>query len=203
MKDNNTKSILVSIELTEEKIIQFYTLFYDYYNSIYIQPSSPSIKYVPKGESITLYVSNLYNNYIIFNHLEGNGEIYLEGKNQLYFLNNINNNLTLTFDDIGKDMIEIIVKEVNETNNSKGFIFYLEQYLLYNTSIVEEDTNDRKNKTTLIIIIIACVVIIIILAGFIVAFVCYNKKKKMSGDISKISFERGRESNLLIVDDEN
>ena len=38
MKDNNTKSILVSIELSEEKIIQFYTLFYDYYNSIYIQP---------------------------------------------------------------------------------------------------------------------------------------------------------------------
>ena len=198
-KDKTTKSVLISVELSEEKIVKFYASFYDYYNGIYIDPSSSSIKYVPKGESISLYVSNLYNNSIRFRHLGGKGEIYQEGKEQHYFLNNINNNLNLTLPDIGKDMIEIIVKEIDDSNNSIGFTFYLEQYLLYKE---KENENDEKDKTILIIIITSCSSGIIIIAGIIVALIFYNKKKKLKDDINKISFIKEKEDYIYPNSDE-
>ena len=213
MKDNKAKCIFVLVELSEEKIIQFYTSFYNNYNSIFIEPSSQSINYVPKGESLSLYASKLFNNSINFEHLYGKGEIYRKGKYHHYFLNTSNSSFTLTFNNTGRE-IEIIAKDINEDKNSNGFMFYLEQYMEFNLSKKEEqeeqDKGDKtdgekdKNKgdnSTLIIIVVSSVVGVIIIAGLIVLAICYNKKKNIKTDISKISFKEDRDSNLLL--DEN
>ena len=206
MKDNKAKCIFVLVESSEEKLIQFYVSFYNNYNSIYIDPSSPSIKYVPKGESLSLYASKLLSNSIHFEHLGGKGEIYLRGKDTHHLLEASKNNFTLTLDGSGKD-IEIIVKETSDDKNSNGFMFYLEQNLEYNQHKQEEENQgDKEGKgginTTLIIIIVASVVGIIIIVGLIIATIKYkNKMQNIGKDISKISFEEDRDNNLLF--DEN
>ena len=105
-------------------------------------------------------------------------------------------------------MIEVFVKELNEDNNSTGFIFHYEQYLNYESSHSEgeggdegEDNQGKNDKTLLIIVVaaasVACLVIIII----ILYVFWYKKKKHISEDINKISFEKERESNLLLDED--
>ena len=204
MKDNKSKCIFVLVESSEEIIIQFYVSFYNNYNSIYIDPSSPSIKYVPKGESLSLFASKLLSNSIHFEHLGGKGEIYLQGKNSHYILEASNNNLTLKLDGSGKD-IEIIVKEISEDKNNNGFMFYLEQNLEYNSPSSNDEENKGGISTTLIIIIIvASVVGVIIIGGLILLLMnCMNKKKNIGKEINKISFEEEREGNLLFDEKNN
>ena len=207
IENDKPKSILVLVKESSEKIIQFYASFYTHYDSIYIDPGSPGMKYVPKNETISLYFSNLLLNFIDFRQIEGKGEIYYEGGIH-HFLNISDAVLGYNLNLQGIDMIEVFVKEINEDNNSTGFIFHYEQYLNYESSHSEgeggdegEDNQGKNDKTLLIIVVaaasVACLVIIIII---LYAF-WYKKKKHISEDINKISFEKERESNLLLDED--
>ena len=206
IENDKPKSILVLVKESSEKIIQFYASFYTHYDSIYIDPGSPGMKYVPKNETISLYFSNLLLNFIDFRQIEGKGEIYYEGGIH-HFLNVSDAVLGYNLNLHGIDMIEVFVKEINEDNNSTGFIFHYEQYLNYKSSHSEgeggnegEDNQGKNDKTLLIIVVaaasVACLAIIIILYVF-----WYKKKKHISEDINKISFEKERESNLLLDED--
>ena len=59
IQNDKPKSILVLVEKNKEAIIQFYASFYTHYDSIYIDPGSPRMKYVPKNETLSLFSSNL------------------------------------------------------------------------------------------------------------------------------------------------
>ena len=100
-------------------------------------------------------------------------------------------------------MREIKINEINGTY----FVFYLKQYLNYYASRNDgngDDINDNKDDSTMIIIIASVsVVVLAIIIVLIVLFVNYNKNKDLRNDISKISFEKDRESNLLLSDDIN
>ena len=128
--------------------------------------------------------------------------MYSKGGTLLYSFNELNNNITYHYDTKGIEMIELIFKEINEDNNSTGFLFYLEQKLDYNSSESNEKESDKnhseKNNSKLIIIITVSIVSIAIIIVLIVILMNFYKNKKLSNDISKISFEGERESNLLL-----
>ena len=205
IQNDKPKSILVLVEKNKEAIIQFYASFYTHYDSIYIDPGSPRMKYVPKNETLSLFSSNLLPNFIDFRQIEGKGEVYYEGEGvPHHFLNTSEHSLGLSFMDNRSDTIEIIIKEINEDNSSIGFIFYYEQYLYYGGSHNEDggsEEGDKNDKTTLIIVVVASVFGLAIIVGLIWFFVWYRKKKKVNNEIYKISFEKERESNLLLNDE--
>ena len=205
IQNDKPKSILVLVEEYEKTIIQFYASFYTNYDSIYIDPGSPGMKYVPKNESLSLYSSNLLPNTIDFRQIEGKGEIYSETKGATHHILNTSDSLLgLSFHMEGIDMIEVIIKEINEDNNSTGFIFHYEQYLDYENYHEEgggEEENNKNDKTLLIIVVVASVFGLAIIIGLILFIIWYNKKKNINKDIYKISFEKERESNLLLSDD--
>ena len=202
IQNDKPKSILVLVLGQREEIIEFYTSFNTYYDSMYIDPSSPSLKFVPNNCSLSLYFSNLLPNDVNFAHLGGKGELYYEGGIHNY-LERPNSYLTFVFNDENIDMREIKINEINGTY----FVFYLKQYLNYYASRNDgngDDINDNKDDSTMIIIIASVsVVVLAIIIVLIVLFVNYNKNKDLRNDISKISFEKDRESNLLLSDDIN
>ena len=163
------------------------------------------MKYVPKNETLSLFSSNLSPNFIDFRQIEGKGEVYYEGEGVAHhFLNTSEHSLGLSFMDNRSDTIEIIIKEINEDNSSIGFIFYYEQYLYYGGSHNEDggsEGGDKNDKTTLIIVVVASVFGLAIIIGLIWFFVWYRKKKNVNNEIYKISFEKERESNLLLNDE--
>ena len=205
IQNDKPKSILVLVEKNKEAIIQFYASFYTHYDSIYIDPGSPRMKFVPKNETLSLFSSNLLPNFIDFRQIEGKGEVYYEGEGvPHHFLNTSEHSLGLSFMDNRSDTIEIIIKEINEDNSSIGFIFYYEQYLYYGNSHNEDggsEEGDKNDKTTLIIVVVASVFGLAIIVGLIWFFVWYRKKKNVNNEIYKISFEKERESNLLLNDE--
>ena len=206
MQNNKLKGILVLVEGSSEEIIQFYTSFYTYYDSLYIDPGSPSIKFVPKNQLLSLNSSNILPNYVLFVNIKGKGEIYYKEIPQY-----LNGSISNSFDSgaIGNDVENFIIKEINEDNDSNGIVFYYEQCLTYKEISLKETHGeieriiDESKDSSLIIIIIVCVIVVIIIALIIIVLIFYNKNKSLKNDINKVSFETDRDnySNLIINDD--
>ena len=211
------RAVLISIGISAETIIQFYTMYDTNYNGAYLDASAPGIKYVPKNQSLTLTASILFPTSLYFKCLGGKGEIYYEGGKH-HNLNEYDNNLTLNFNNKEKESVKLTINENDEVYNSTGFVFLLEQYL--NSNIPPEDQGkkdedssktDGKNgdegmdKTTRTIIIVCSVVGFVIIVGVIVAIVWYKKNKNLGKDIYKISFEKDRDKNNddLLMNEEN
>ena len=195
IQNDKPKSILVIVKGKKDNIVEFFTSFYTYYDSIYIDPSSPSLKFVPINTSLSLYCSSLLPNHVNFAYLGGQGEIYYE-EGVHHFLEKPDSYLSFIFNDEGIDMRELKIKEINDTN----FVFYCSQNLNYYENKNDGDGNEKENDDTILIIVyvavgVGALAIIIIL---IVVIVNYFKNKNLNKDIYKISFEKGRESNLLL-----
>ena len=200
-KNDIKKSVLISVETSNSSLINLYTLFYTYYDGIFINPASPSIKFVPKNETLSLYSSDLSPSQIVFEHLGGSGEISCDNFPSPLYLNNQNMKLSMNLSGHQKDMIEIKVKENNENNNSTGLVFYLKQELINDSNNGGKPPNKNDNSINLVVIIVPIVVGVIIIALLIGIIIWYHKNKKLNEDIYKISFERERQSNLLLGDD--
>ena len=204
-KDIKANSILVSVDTHGISYINLYTLFYTNYDGIYINPSSPSLKYVPKTQTLSLYASNLSPSSVNLYSLDGKGEIFYEESTH-HVLNPSSGPLTLYINNTAKNMIEIKINEINEDNNSTGFVFYLDQELDFNSKYDDIPKTDggeepEKDDTTMKIIISVSVVGGVIIIAVIVFVVWYCKKKNLKKDVYKISFEKERESNLLLCEE--
>ena len=195
IQNDKPKSILVIVEGVKDNIVEFFTSFYTYYDSIYIDPSSPSLKFVPINMSLSLYCSNLLPFDVNFAYLGGQGEIYYE-EGVHHLLEKPNSYLTITFDEKGIDMRELKIKEINDTN----FVFYCSQNLNYYGRQNSGDGDEKENDDTILIIVyvVVGVVALAIIIILIVVIVNHIKNKNLNKDIYKISFEKERESNLLL-----
>ena len=153
------------------------------------------MKFVPINTSLSLYCSDLLPNDVNFAYLGGQGEIYYE-EGVHHFLEKPDSYLSFVFNDEGIDMRELKIKEINDTN----FVFYCSQNLNYYENKNDGDGNEKENDDTILIIVyvavgVGALAIIIIL---IVVIVNHIKNKNLNKDIYKISFEKERESNLLL-----
>ena len=131
-------------------------------------------------------------NTLNFNDIGAKGDIYYEDGVSYHFLNKSGNNYSISFHTKGIDMIEVKITEINEDNNSTGFVFHLSLYLNYEDS--ETDDGERENdepskrNTTLIIIIVVSIAAVVIIVVLIVILMNYNKNQNVGQDINKISF---------------
>ena len=198
IQNDKPKSILVFVGGSTD-ILQFYTSFYTYYDGIYNEPSSPSLKFVPKNESLTLFAPNLLPNSVIFYYIAGQGEI-LSGLMKDNLSTDV---ISVTFIlNLGNRVEEINIYDRTENNYS---ICFLDQRLDYfrfpsgdgNNENPNEENNNNNNLYLILGIVGGGIALIIII--IIIIVVIYRKKNKnIKDDVLKISFETERDSNLLL-----
>ena len=200
IKHDKPQSILVLI-YGNYGINRFYTSFYTYYNDIYIKLGSPSLKFVPKNESSTVFAPSLLENSVNFKYLAGQGEILYDIHN--FIFDSHHTQISFGLSGFGKKIKEIYINDKTVDNSSICLVFYLEQKLEYSSTDIKDDSkgnNENSGDTILLIVgIIVGSAVVVIIIVIIIIVVNYNKKnKKIKEDINKISFEGERDSNLLI-----